>query len=73
MFDQDEDGAYEVPATGYYGELTFNIRYKNEIEEPFPWLYLDYNTLQTACYANGLQSELIMEGKHFDYLARITV
>ena len=49
------------------------IRYKNEIEEPFPWLYLDYNTLQTACYANGLQSELIMEGKHFDYLARITV
>lgn len=73
MFDQDEDGAYEVPATGYYGELTFNIQYKNESEDSFPWLYLDYNTLQNACYANGLQSELIMEGKHFDYLARITV
>lgn len=73
MFDQDEDGAYEVPATGYYGELTFNIQYKNEIEEPFSWLYLDYNTLQNACYANGLQCELIMEGNHFDYLARITL
>jgi len=51
MFDQDEDGAYEVPANGYYGELTFSISYKNETEEPFPWLYLDYNTLQNAAFA----------------------
>ena len=73
MFDQDEDGAYEVPATGYYGELTFSIQYKGETEETFDWLYLDYNTLQNACYANGLKCELIIEGKHFDYLARLTL
>jgi hypothetical protein len=73
MFDQDEDGAYEVPATGYYGELTFSIQYKGETEETFDWLYLDYNTLQNACYANGLKCELIMEGKHYDYLARLTL
>lgn len=72
MFDQDEDGAYEVPANHYYGELTFTIQYKGETEEPFPWLYLDYNTLQNACLANGLQCELILEGEHFDYLAKIT-
>lgn len=73
MFDQDEEGAYEVPANGYYGELTFTISYKNETEEPFPWLYLDYNTLQNAAFANGLQCELIMEGEHFDYLAKLTI
>lgn len=73
MFDQDEDGAYEVPATGYYGELTFTMQYKGETEDFFPWLYLDYNTLQNACYANGLKCELIMEGSHFDYLARLTL
>ena len=72
MYNQDEDGAYEVPANGYYGELTFSIQYKGETEDIFPWLYLDYNTLQNACYANGLKCELIKEGKHFDYLARLT-
>ena len=73
MFDQDEDGAYEIPATGYYGELTFTIQYKGETEDFFPWLYLDYNTLQNACFANGLKCELIKEGNHFDYLAKLTL
>jgi SAM-dependent methyltransferase len=71
MFDQDEDGAYMVPATGYYGELTFNVSYKAQTEDSFPWLYLDYNTLQNAAHANGLQCELLLEGDHFDYLARL--
>jgi SAM-dependent methyltransferase len=72
MFDQDEDGAYSIPADGYYGELTFTVQYKGETEETFPWLYLDYNTLQNAAIANGLQCELIAEGEHFDYLARLS-
>jgi SAM-dependent methyltransferase len=71
MFDQDEDGAYMVPAAGYYGELTFNVSYKGQTEDSFPWLYLDYNTLQNAAHANGLQCELLLEGDHFDYLARL--
>jgi SAM-dependent methyltransferase len=72
MFDQDEDGAYSIPADGYYGELTFTVQYKGETEETFPWLYLDYNTLQNAAIANGLQCELVAEGEHFDYLARLS-
>ena len=73
MFDTAEDGSYLVPADGYYGELTFTISYKNETEETFPWLYLDYNTLQNAAHANGLQCELVTKGKHFDYLAKLTL
>ncbi|HJS01251.1 MAG TPA: class I SAM-dependent methyltransferase [Flavobacterium sp.] len=73
MFDQDEDGAYEIPANGYYGELEFNISYKGEKEESFNWLYLDYNTLQNAAIDNGLQCELILEGEHYDYLARLYI
>ena len=71
MFDEYADGSYLVPADGYYGELTFTISYKGETEESFPWLYLDYNTLQNAAQANGLQCELILEGEYFDYLARL--
>lgn len=76
MFDQedseDSESGFWIPADGYYGELTFTVQYKGETEETFPWLYLDYNTLQNACFANGLQCELVLEGEHFDYLARIT-
>lgn len=73
MFDDDEDGGKWIPSDGYYGELTFTISYKNEKEDPFSWLYLDYNTLQNAANSNGLQCELILEGEHFDYLARLTI
>ena len=73
MFDEGADGSYLVPADGYYGELTFTISYKNEAEESFPWLYLDYNTFQNAAQSNGLECELIIEGEHFDYLARLTL
>lgn len=73
MYDEDVDGSYSVPADNYYGELTFTIHYKNQTEEDFSWLYLDYNTLQNACHENGLQCELVLEGNHFDYLAKLTV
>jgi SAM-dependent methyltransferase len=72
MFDEGEDGGRWIPSDGYYGELTFTIKYKGETEETFPWLYLDYNTLQNACFDNGLQCELVLEGAHFDYLAKLS-
>jgi SAM-dependent methyltransferase len=74
MFDEDEDGGKWISShNDYYGELIFNISYKGEKEEPFNWLYLDYNTLQNAAIANGLKCELITEGEHFDYLARLSI
>ncbi|SHL22180.1 class I SAM-dependent methyltransferase [Flavobacterium saccharophilum] len=74
MFDEDEDGGKWIPSNNdYYGELVFNISYKGEKEEPFDWLYLDYNTLQNAAIANGLKCELILEGEHYDYLARLSI
>ncbi len=71
MYDENEDGSYSIPAEGYYGEISFTVSYKGQTDPPFPWLYLDYNTLQRAAQANGLQCELIAEGEHFDYLARL--
>ena len=71
MFDKNEDSSFLVPANHYYGELTFTISYKGEVEVPFPWLYLDYNTLQNAAHDNGLQCELVLEGNHYDYLAKL--
>lgn len=73
MFDEDEDGGKWIPSDNeYYGEVIFNVSYKGAKEEPFDWMYIDYNTLQNAAHANGLQCELLLEGEHFDYLARLS-
>lgn len=74
MFDEDEDGGKWIPSNNdYYGELVFNISYKGEKEDTFDWLYLDYNTLQNAAISNGLKCELVLEGEHYDYLARLSI
>lgn len=73
MFDDDEDGGKWIPGDNYYGELTFTVSYKNDTEDTFPWLYLDYNTLQNAAFDNGLKCEMLLEGTHYDYLAKLTI
>lgn len=75
MFDEDEDGGKWIPMDNkdYYGELVFTVEYKGEVEEPFDWLYLDYNTLQNAAHANGLTCEILKEGNNYDYLAKLSV
>ena len=73
MFDEDEDGGKWIPSDNYYGELTFSLQYKKEKEVDFPWLYIDYNTLQNAAIANGLKCQLVLDGDHFDYLAQLTI
>jgi hypothetical protein len=69
---EDEDGGVWIDAhSNYYGELDYYLSYKSEDETPFKMLYLDYETLKTACETVGLKCELVLEGEHFDYLARL--
>ncbi|TDT47121.1 methyltransferase family protein [Maribacter spongiicola] len=73
MFEDDEDGGYWIPDNvNYYGEVSFEMEYKEEKSTSFPWLYVDYNTLQRAANYSNLTCELVMEGEHYDYLARLT-
>ena len=70
---EDEDGGIWFDANNdYYGELDYFLSYKGEQEQPMKWLYLDFNTLLTACTSVGLNCELVREGEHFDYLARLS-
>lgn len=74
MFDQEEDGTYNVPLYfDYYGEVDYHVSYKGEKEIPFAWMYVDYNTLQNVALSVGLCCELLQEGNHFDYLAKLSV
>ena len=70
---ETDDGIIELPDdTDYYGELTFQIQYKDTIGEPFDWLYIDADTLKEHAAMNDYHVEVVAEGKHYDYLARIT-
>lgn len=73
MFDKDEEGGFWVNPNEYYGEVEFTMSYKGQTSSNFDWLYLDYNTLQNACHANGLHCEISAEGEHYDFLARLTL
>ena len=69
---EDEDGGFWIDGhSNYYGELDYYLSYKGEDETPFKMLYLDFDTLFSACETVGLKCELILEGDHYDYLARI--
>lgn len=69
---EDEEGFIELPEDEYYGEIDFTMKYKDVKGERFDWLYLDYETLEVAALTAGLQCEKVMDGKHYDYLAKIT-
>ncbi len=73
MYEDDDGGFWIDTNANYYGELDYFLSYKGEKDTPMKWLYLDFNTLYTACVSVGLQCELILEGEHYHYLARITV
>ena len=70
---EDEDGGYWMDMnSSYYGELDYFLSYKGEKEAPMKWLYLDFETLKLACETLGLRCELVFEGAHFDYLAKLS-
>ena len=71
---EDEDGSFEIDLTkGYYGEMEYQLQYKRIIGEKFPWLYIDFSTLQYYAEESGFKAEIIQEGDHYDYLAKLYV
>lgn len=69
---ENEDGTIEFPdSESYYGELTYRMQYKNILGNPFPWLYIDAATLSAQAKQYGYTVEIIVQGQHYDYLARI--
>ncbi len=70
---QDEAGEYHIPKwKKYYGEVTFEFSYKNQFSDKFNWLFIPFDLLKKHALQAGLHCELVKEGYHYDYLARLT-
>ena len=69
---EDEDGSFDIDLAGdYYGQLDYRMQYKNIKGEIFDWLYIDFQTLSYYAEQNGFKAELVGEGEHYDYLAKL--
>ena len=71
---EEEDGSLMIDlADDYYGQLDYQMIYKDVEGEPFDWLYVDFGTLAYYAEESGFKAELLSEGDHYDYLARLSV
>lgn len=70
---EEEDGTFLIDVNDdYYGVVDFRMQYKQVKGEPFDWLYIDFDTLAYYAEQYGFHAELVCQGGHYDYLARIS-
>ncbi len=71
MYEQ-EDGSVLLPmGDHYYGEVTYQLTYKELKGEPFPWLFVDLDNLAAIAHSCGLQLEVIYHGNDNHYVAAL--
>ena len=69
---KEEDGSMWVDLNAsYYGEVTYQMQYKNLITDKFDWLFVDFKTLKDKATENGFNIELVFEDENDAYLARL--
>jgi hypothetical protein len=71
---EEEDGSFwvDLANTKYYGEMQYNVKYKNQTDT-FDWLFIDYELLNKIAQETGLKCTQVATGAQNDYLARISV
>lgn len=71
---EEEDGSYLIDLAGdYYGEIDFRMQYKQVKGDTFDWLYIDFDTLSLYAAQYGFKAEMVEEGSHYVYLAKLTL
>ncbi len=71
LFEEDDGSVwFDLANDNYFGEMNYKVIFKNT-ESDFKWLFVDYNKLSAIAKTVGLKCEMIEEGIHFDYLARL--
>ena len=71
---ENEDGSVDIDLNDdYYGEVEYSFEYKGIKSASFPWLYLGKDLLQDLAFTAGFKTEIVADGEHYDYLARLTL
>lgn len=71
---ENENGSLDINLNApYYGEVDYRMQYKGICGDAFDWLYTDPALLASISKQCGLLCEIIAEGEHYDYLARLVL
>ncbi len=71
---EDEDGSVLLDLNaGYYGEVKYNMVYKEQQSGWFNWLFIDPAILEDYAGLHGYTFELLLEGEAGNFLARLAL
>ncbi|WP_242927128.1 class I SAM-dependent methyltransferase [Pontibacter vulgaris] len=71
---EDEDGSYVIDLNaGYYGEVKYKMKYKDQESGWFKWLFIDPAILQDYAEKHGYTFEILYEGENGNYLAKLAL
>lgn len=74
LYIDEEDGSIMLDLNAsYYGEITYTFEFNKEKDEPFQWLFIDYDTLEEYAGKAGFNCKKIYEDDHYLYLAELTL
>lgn len=71
MYTQDDGSIWMDLNAVYYGEMKFNMVYKDVESGWFPWLYVDPLKFTEYAVQNGFDIEIILTGDNNEYLAEL--
>ena len=71
---ENEEGSMDIDLNApYYGEVDYQMQYRDIKGEPFDWLYTDPMLLASVSKQCRLQCQIMEQGEHYDYLAKLTL
>ncbi|GAB3526131.1 class I SAM-dependent methyltransferase [Pontibacter brevis] len=71
MYEDEEGGVLLDLNAGYYGEVRYNMRYKDQDTGWFNWLFIDPAILEDYATQHGFTFEILYEGESGEYLAKL--
>jgi SAM-dependent methyltransferase len=71
LYEDNEGGVWIDLNSKYPGEMQFNMEYKTHQSDWFPWVYVDFETLESIAKKVGLKATKLIEDDNFHYLVKL--
>ncbi len=71
--DENGESWVDIASDTYYGEMEYQLFYKDVKGKKFPWLFVDPETLTDYAEKNGFKVLTKIEGAHFDYMIELAL
>ena len=71
LFPHNENAFQLLLHPEYYGIVNYQMKYKGAKSRSFDWLYIDFGQLRKIAEAEEYKIEKLIDGNHFQYLARL--